>query len=99
VTDPQSNVTVYTFSGIYETQRQIYQGAVAPANLLQTVVTCYNTVSPTVSSCPTATVAAPINEAWSVRQLPGGKWATTYDAFNALGLPIQHNDYDWGTNA
>ncbi len=41
-TDPLNNVTVYSFAGAFETQRQIYQGAVSPQHLLKTVITCYN---------------------------------------------------------
>jgi len=52
-TDPLNNVTVYTFTGTYETQRQIYQGSVSPQHLLKTVVTCYNG---NFSNCPAASI-------------------------------------------
>jgi RHS repeat-associated protein len=52
VTDPALNDTVYLFytytggygaiKGIYETQRQIYQGSHTSGTLLKTVLTCYN---------------------------------------------------------
>jgi len=42
VKDPSSNYTVYSFAGEYQTQKQVYQGTVAPSNLLSTTVTCYN---------------------------------------------------------
>jgi hypothetical protein len=42
VTDPSGNQTVYTFANNYETLRQIYQGSAIPANLSQTIQTCYN---------------------------------------------------------
>jgi RHS repeat-associated protein len=54
VTDPQGNNTVYTFSDItynLEIERQVYNGAVAPANLIKTVITCYNNVNSSATNC------------------------------------------------
>ena len=42
VQDPANNYTVYSFSGDLQTRRQVYEGAVKPANLLLTETTCYN---------------------------------------------------------
>jgi RHS repeat-associated protein len=42
VTDPLNNATVYTFYFNLENRRDVYQGAVAPQNLRETVITCYN---------------------------------------------------------
>lgn len=59
VTDPKGNNVVYTFTGFvsvdpiptYETERQVYNGTVTPANLIQTVFTCYNNPNSSPSSC------------------------------------------------
>jgi len=54
VKDPQGNNTVYTFSDYtynLEIERQVYNGAVAPANLIKTVITCYNNVNSTPANC------------------------------------------------
>src|SRR5713101_3675849 len=51
-TDPAGNLTVYTFYRTYQTEKQVYQGAVvSPSNLLSTTVTCYNG---SFSNCPTS---------------------------------------------
>src|SRR5713226_4938587 len=42
VTDPQNNQTVVQFQGIYETQRQVYQGSSTSGTLLAKTNTCYN---------------------------------------------------------
>jgi RHS repeat-associated protein len=61
VTDPQGNNSVYTFvmgegslSGgriPLEAEKQVYNGAVNPANLVQTVFTCYNNTSSSPTNC------------------------------------------------
>src|SRR5579871_6699439 len=72
VTDPQSNNVVYTFTGLtfpingtsgvaVETEKQVYNGAVSPANLIQTVITCYNNPSSTPTNCR-GTLALPVTE-------------------------------------
>jgi RHS repeat-associated protein len=67
VTDPQNNITVLQFQGIFETQRQVYQGSIAPANLLQTVSTCYNG-----SACPTTFVPTGVTQRNVTVQLGNG---------------------------
>jgi RHS repeat-associated protein len=62
VKDPQGNYTVYSFiyaflgpdaikMGPMETEKQVYNGQVAPANLVQTVITCWNNTNSTPTNC------------------------------------------------
>ena len=66
VTDPQLNETALNFQGIYETERQVNQGA---SPLLKTVTTCYNG---NVSSCNSTAITLPILQKTVFRQWPGG---------------------------
>jgi hypothetical protein len=72
ITDPAANHQVVNFSGLYETQRQVYQGAIISTNLLQTLLTCYNG---NFTSCATATVTPPFTEREVFRILPNGQAA------------------------
>ena len=59
VTDPQGNQTVYSeFQGIYETERQTYQGSTS-GTLLLTTNTCYNTAT---SPCNSTAIVQPITQ-------------------------------------
>src|SRR3984885_12499234 len=54
VQDPKGNNTVYTFSNNlynYEVERQFYTGSAIAANLIKTVITCYNNPSSTPTNC------------------------------------------------
>jgi hypothetical protein len=74
VTDPQGKVTTVSFSGNFETQRLVYNGAVG-GTLLSSVVTCYNA---NTVSCPTATVPQPpFSQVTTLRTLDGGSQAET----------------------
>ena len=95
VTDPASNVTVYTFSGEYQTDVQYYEGP-ATGNPLKEVVTCYGTVNSSKSACvnngnaqlyPTA-VYTYLNGSSSPSLV-----ATTYDTY---GNVTQVANYDYG---
>jgi RHS repeat-associated protein len=93
ITDPQGNQTVLQFQGIYETQRDIYQGAISPSNLLQTVKTCYNG---NTSNCTSTAVALPITQRSVYTVLPNGQQSEHDDLWNAYGAPTESDDYDFG---
>ena len=90
VTDPQGNQTVIQFQGIYETQRQVYQGAQG-GTLLQTVNTCYNGAA---SPCTGMAVALPITQRAVITSL-GSVQSQHVDFFNAYGLLTESDDYDF----
>ncbi len=58
ITDPLTDKTTINFQGIYETERQVNQGA---STLLKTIYTCYNG-NATTSTCNSTAVALPITE-------------------------------------
>jgi RHS repeat-associated protein len=74
VTDPSGNNVVYTF--VYastpamaysggdplETKKQVYNGSITSANLIQTVITCYNNPSSTPTNCNPTGLSLPITE-------------------------------------
>jgi len=93
ITDPQGNVTVIQFQTLYETQRQIYQGAASPSNLLQTITTCYNG---NTSNCTSTSVSSPITQRNITTQLSGGQQSEHDDKWNSYGAPTETDDYDWG---
>jgi RHS repeat-associated protein len=93
VTDPSGNNTVVQFQGIYETQRQIYQGSVAPANLLRTINTCYNGAA---SPCTGTAIAPPVTHRSMTNILPGGLQSEHDDSWNTYGGPTETDDYDYG---
>lgn len=100
VTDPQQNQSYLYFSGLYEWQRQIYQGSTS-GTLLETVLNCYNGNFGTACT-NNQTVNTPITERYTYTELPGatGKWnahAEFYD--NNKGLTkTQDFDFGQGTN-
>lgn len=110
VTDPDSNQTVYTFSGLDEGERQIYQynSSTHSQQLLETIITCYNkpaSYTPTsadFSTCPTASVNSPITNKLIYAIFPNGgtqlyMWVATNAYINTYGLPTEVDNYDWTT--
>jgi RHS repeat-associated protein len=117
ITDPtaQANQTLVQFQGLYETQRNIYQGA-APAfstfpipettlqtaGLLKEVQICYNT---NTTNCTSTAIAASITQRNITTHLSGASsWAsskTTQSIFkyNSLGSLIEQDDYDYGVGS
>lgn len=94
VTDPASNKTVVQFQGIYETQRDFYQGAISPSNLLQTIKTCYNG---NATNCTSTAVTTPISQRKIIKILSGGLQSEHDDLWNVYGAPTESDDYDYGT--
>ncbi len=106
-TTPTANQTVIDFQkdsstnptqNFYETQRQVYQGSVAPANLLKTINICYNG---NLSNCATTAVAAPITQRNVTDILPGTSNLRCQHIYkyNSSGSLIEQDDYDYGSGA
>jgi RHS repeat-associated protein len=95
VTDPSTaaNNTVIQFQGIYETQRDFYQGTISTSNLLQTIKTCYNS---NTSNCTSTPIALPITQRNITTVLPSGKQSEHDNFWNTNGAPIEADDYDYG---
>ncbi|HTD23757.1 MAG TPA: RHS repeat-associated core domain-containing protein [Terriglobales bacterium] len=91
VVDPQNNETDLTFSGLYETQRHIYQGRASGGTQLLAMQRCYNNDS----SCnATTAVTAPIT-AIDVYSNVGSITSRAYTSFNSYGLPTETDQYDF----
>jgi RHS repeat-associated protein len=97
VTDPLGNVSVYKFFQTYELQRQVYKGAVAPANLLMTRLTCYNA---NFANCAAATPGPLIvqKDLYTTMYNSGGGQVSSLseETYNAYGLMIDSREYDYG---
>jgi RHS repeat-associated protein len=93
ITDPAGNNTVLQFQGIYEAERQIYQGSVSPSNLMETITTCYNAAT----NCTGTAVTLPITQRNITALLSGGQQSEHDDFWNAYGAPTESDDYDFGT--
>jgi RHS repeat-associated protein len=93
VTDPQSNQTNMSFQGIYETERQVYQGS---ATLLKTLIACYNG---NTSSCNTTAITLPITQRTVTLQWPGsgGKQSQIKTLYNSFGLVTEGDQYDYAS--
>ena len=89
VTDPRGNVTVIQFQGIFETQRQIYQGS---STLLETTITCYNG---NTTNCPTTAITLPITERTAFLEWPGGSESKKNIFYNNYGLETEVDEYDY----
>ena len=96
ITDPPGNKTVVQFQGIYETQRDFYQGTISTSNLLQTVQTCYNG---NATNCTSTAITLPITQRKIITLLSGGLQSEHDDLWNAYGAPTESDDYDYGTGA
>jgi RHS repeat-associated protein len=97
VTDPQGNQKVVQFQGIYETQRDVYQGSIAPANLLRTWKTCYNG---SAVPCTGTAVTPPITRRTIIDQYGSNGLQCKHDYFyNSSGGPTEQDDYDYGSLA
>jgi RHS repeat-associated protein len=96
ITDPQSNNTTINFQGIYETERQVYQGA---TTLMKTTNTCYNG-NTTISTCNSTAVALPITERTVFKEWPsGGLQSRSNTFYNSFGLVTEKDEYAYGPGA
>jgi RHS repeat-associated protein len=99
VIDPDSDKTVLNFQGIYETERDEYQGA---TTLLRTTFTCYNGNGvATPSSCPTTAITTPITRRTVFTYLPdaSGKQTETDYIYDTFGLINRVDEYAFGDAA
>jgi hypothetical protein len=94
VTDPMGNKTVVQFQGIFETQRDMYQGTVSSSNLLQTIKTCYNG---NTTNCTSTAITLPISKRIISSLLSGGLQNEHDDLWNIYGAPTETDDYDYGS--
>ena len=96
-TTPTGNQSVLQFQGIYETERQLYQGSTS-GTLLRTDTTCYNG---NTSSCNTTAITLPITQRNVTTQLPGANNLTSLHIYkyNGNGSLIEQDDYDYGSGA
>ena len=94
ITDPQSNSTTINFQGIYETERQVHQGA---STLLKTVFTCYNGNTNT-STCNSTAVGA-VTQRSVFTQWPGGQQSRKDTFYNGSQLLTEKDEYAYGSGA
>ncbi len=93
ITDPQNNQTVIQFQGLYETQRQVYQGSTS-GTLLKTINSCYNG---NTTNCTTTAVTLPITRRTETIQL--GSLQCKHDRFwNSFGMLTEADDYDYASS-
>src|ERR1700722_349688 len=95
ITDPQNNETTLNFQGLYETERQVHQGA---TTLLKTVFTCYNG-NVTTSTCNTTAITLPITQTSAFLQWKtSGLESRTDTLYNSFGLVTELDEYAYGNN-
>lgn len=83
VTDPQGNVTVLNFQGIYETQRQVYHGAASGTPLLN-AITCYNNnPNPCTNASNSTAITLPMTQLTVLRSLNGGGSSKSVQTYNS----------------
>ena len=108
VQDPQGNHTVYTFNVgtcngpvgnkdvTVEAERQVYNGSISSANLLETVITCYNNTSSGPTNCAGY---APVNvtEKDVYTTYPGvSGYSAVKTAYDSFGRVADVKAYDFG---
>jgi len=98
VTDPQGNQTAMSFQGIYQTERQNYQGSTSSGTLLKTSYTCYNGAA---SPCNSTAITLPISSRTHIVQWPGssGLQSKTVTSYNTYGLVAEKDEYAYGVGA
>ncbi len=96
VTDPQSNVTVINFQGIYVTEQQSYQGSNAPGNLKRTQITCYNG---NTTNCNTTAITLPITTTTVTLEWPGtsGEQSQVKTVYDGFGNVVETDEYDYAS--
>ena len=95
VTDPQGNATVVNFQGLYETERQVYQGPTT-GTLLKTTNTCYNG---NTTNCTSTAITQPITQRTVFVVWPGGLQSRSDAIYNSNGLVTETEEYAYGTGA
>ena len=92
ITDPLNNQTLVYFQGLYETQRNIYQGSTS-GTLLKQIDTCYNGAS---IPCTGSATSPPFTNETVQTTIPGLLISKVYTTFNTYELPTEKDEYDWG---
>jgi hypothetical protein len=98
ITDPPGNETVLTFQGIYETERQVYQGSIS-GTLLKTRYTCYNG---STTPCNSTAITLPITGRAVTAQLPPSSSNLESErviSYNTSGLVTEKDEYAYGSGA
>jgi RHS repeat-associated protein len=94
--DSAANQTVVNFQGIYETQRQVYQGSTS-GTLLRQWSTCYNG---NTSNCNGTAITLPITRRTVIDQYGASGLQCKHDYFyNTVGGLTEQDDYDYGSGA
>jgi len=91
--DSAANQTVIQFQGIYETERQTYQGSAGSGTLLQTVNTCYNGAA---SPCTATAITLPITQRTVTDQYGTSGMQSKHNyVYNSVGVLTEQDDYDY----
>ena len=90
---PNGNDTVIQFQGLYETQRQTYQGSLASGTLLKTVNTCYNA---STVPCTGTAVTLPITQRDITDIYPSNILCLHTYKYNSFGMLTNQFDHDYG---
>ena len=91
-----------SFQGLYETQRQVYKGAISSANLLRSWNTCYNG---SASPCTATAITLPITRRTVIDQYGSSGLECKHDYFydNNAGISYcmlaEQDDYDYGSGS
>jgi RHS repeat-associated protein len=97
VTDPTGNDTVLNFQGIYETERQVYQGSSTSGTLLRSWNTCYNA---SASPCTGTAITLPITQRTVIDQYGSAGVQCKHNyLYNSVGGLTEQDDYDYGPSA
>jgi RHS repeat-associated protein len=95
ITDPQSNETVLHSQGVYETERQVYQGSSSSGTLLETAYTCYNGAG---YPCNSTSITLPITQRTVNTILAGLSASEVSTTYKTVGLPLETDEYDYGAS-
>ena len=96
VTDPAGNDTYLQFSGLYETERDVYSGHVSGGTLLQTLYTCYNGAS---YPCNGGGAPSMPPTRLTVTTAVNGYYRQTDTTFDAYVNPLVAKEYDFGSGS
>jgi RHS repeat-associated protein len=94
---PSGNDTVMQFQGIYETERQVYQGLHTSGTQLRQWTTCYNG---NTSNCNNTAVTIPIIQRTVTDQYGSSGLQCKHNyVYNSGGGMTEQDDYDYGSGA
>jgi RHS repeat-associated protein len=98
-TDPAENQTVYTFSGEFQTEIQVYQGSASGTPLLANV-TCYNGANSSQTACVSASSVPqlPITQTDVYTSLNGGSPSLVETKYDNYGNVTDLKKYGYGAS-